>query len=371
MVHIGIDARLTGYRVGGVSAYTHYLITALADLNPPEKFTVFHSRHASAKARTQFPTATLWTPPHHRLERWVLSAELLRWRLDILHSPDFIPPLYGANRHIITVHDLTFLHYPQHKDADSIRYYNGQIKMAVRQAAHILAVSEATKTDLKKMLNTPDEKISVQLHGVDARFHPLEPELLQKRRIELELPPTYILHVGTLEPRKNIPALIDVFIELHQSSPDTPPLLLVGKMGWLFDDTKMRIRRLQKDGVPIILRDDINDDALPAVYNLATVLVMPSFYEGFGMPALEAMACGTPTIVSDCSSLPEVVGETGLLIDPYNPKTLFHALERALSDPSWRRQSRQLGLVRAQQFSWRKSAEIALSVYRQTLGVAI
>jgi glycosyltransferase involved in cell wall biosynthesis len=98
---------------------------------------------------------------------------------------------------------------------------------------------------------------------------------------------------------------------------------------------------------------------------------MPSFYEGFGMPALEAMACGTPTIVSDCSSLPEVVGETGLLIDPYNPKTLFHALERALSDPSWRRQSRQLGLVRAQQFSWRKSAEIALSVYRQTLGVAI
>jgi alpha-1,3-rhamnosyl/mannosyltransferase len=269
------------------------------------------------------------------------------------------------------VHDLTLLHYPQHKDADSIRYYNGQIEMAVRQAAHILAVSEATKTDLKKMLNTPEEKITVQLHGVDARFHPLEPDTLQKRRIEIDLPPTYILHVGTLEPRKNIPALIDAFIELHQSSPDTPPLLLVGKMGWLFDDTKMRIRRLQKDGVPIILRDDINDDALPAVYNLATVLVMPSFYEGFGMPALEAMACGTPTIVSDCSSLPEVVGETGLLIDPYNPKTLFHALERALSDPSWRRQSRQLGLVRAQQFSWRKSAEIALSVYRQTLGVII
>jgi glycosyltransferase involved in cell wall biosynthesis len=132
-----------------------------------------------------------------------------------------------------------------------------------------------------------------------------------------------------------------------------------------------RVRDLQKNGVPIILRDDINDNALPAVYNLATVLVMPSFYEGFGMPALEAMACGTPTIASDCSSLPEVVGKTGLLIDPHNPKTLFHALERALNDPAWRQQSSQSGLVRAQQFSWRKSAEIALSVYRQALGETI
>ncbi len=371
MAHIGIDARLAHYRVGGISTYTRQMVKALEALNPPEKFTVIHSRKARQNITERFNAAKAFTPPHHPQERTLLSVELLRFGFDLFHSPDFIPPRGGAKRHIITIHDLTFLHYPQYKDKEARRYYNDQIKLAVEQADHILAVSEATKKDLIEMLNVPTEKITVQPHGVEDRFRPYSPRNLMALGTDAEwhLPERgYILHVGTLEPRKNIPALLDAYEALLDRLPTLPPLLLVGKPGWLFEDTMQRIEKLQKSGLNIIIRGDISDDILPIVYNLAAVVVLPSFYEGFGLPALEAMACGIPTIVSDRSSLPEVVGEAGALIDPDKPETLANALERALMDSTWRREAVDTGMKRAAQFSWAHSAKIALSVYRNTIG---
>ncbi|GAB4509248.1 MAG: glycosyltransferase family 1 protein [Anaerolineae bacterium] len=363
-MHIGIDARLIAYRVGGISTYTRQLVQALEKLNPEEKMTIFHSRKAPDVITSQFNTAKLMTPPHHRNERSLLSLELFRFRLDVLHSPDFIPPKGGARRHVITVHDLTFLHFPQYKDAEARRYYNDQIEMAVQQADHILAVSDATRRDLMDMLNVPAEKISVQPHGVEERFKPYSPRSLMNLG-EWNLPERgYILHVGTLEPRKNIPALLDAYDMLRARMPQVPPLLLVGKAGWLFDDTMQRIQSLQAAGVPILLRDDIPDSALPAVYNQAGVLALPSFYEGFGLPALEAMACGIPVVVSDRSSLPEVVGSAGALINPDKPATLADALQRALTDSVWRQQAVDAGMKQAARFSWENSARIALSAYR-------
>jgi glycosyltransferase involved in cell wall biosynthesis len=359
MLHIGIDARLTGYRVGGISTYTRRLIHALAQIDTHNRYTIFHSRRAGEPITADFDSTGLWTPPHHRFERLALSVELLRHRLDVLHSPDFVPPLRGARRHIITVHDLTFLHDPQHKDAAARRYYNDQITYAVRHADHILSVSTATKTDLMDLLNVPPDKITVQPHGVDPRFQPLSPESLAQHRAALDLPESFILFVGTLEPRKNIPALLDAYEQL----PDAPPLVLAGQRGWLFDDTMTRIEAMQQRGLPIIHRADIDDDTLPALYNLAAVLVLPSFYEGFGLPTLEAMACGTPVIASNCSSLPEVVGDAGALIDPDDPAALASALAKALNDTNWRQSMRDAGLRRARNFTWQRSAEIALSVY--------
>jgi glycosyltransferase involved in cell wall biosynthesis len=364
MTHIGIDARLTCYRVGGISTYTRQLIHALEQLDTYNRYTVFRSRKARDSVSTRFAEAVLWTPPHHRLERLALSAELMRFNLDVLHSPDFIPPLRGARRYIITVHDLTFLHFPEHKDAEAVRYYNHQIGRAVRQADHILAVSEATKRDLISMLGVPASMITVQPHGVDEHFQPLPEQALQAWQARLDLPAGYILFVGTLEPRKNVPALLDAYELLSQQyRHELPALLLVGRRGWLFGETMARIVQMQADGTPITIRSDIDDDALPAVYNLAKVLVMPSLYEGFGLPVLEAMACGTPVIASNRSSLPEVVGDAGELIDPDNPAALATALERALFDDDWHRASREAGLERTRKFSWSRSAEIAMSVY--------
>lgn len=374
MIKIGIDARLAHYRVGGISNYTRNLIQALEQLqsnnNGEETFTVFQSRRSRKTMSDTFNTAKLWTPPHHRYERTALSVELLRHGLDIWHSPDFIPPRRGGKRHIITVHDLTFLHYPQHKDKDSRRYYNDQIRHAVMSAHHILAVSEATKTDLIEMLKVPGEKIIVQPHGVEDKFRSYSPQRLMMfgADMELRLPERgYILFVGTLEPRKNIPALLDAYETLHNRLSQVPPLLMVGQQGWLFDTTMNRIQKMQADGKEIILRHDIGDDLLPLVYNLASVLVLPSFYEGFGMPVLEAMACGIPTIVSNCSSLPEVAGDAAALIDPDNPDTLTDALIRALTSPEWRQQASSAGLRRAAKFTWENSAQIALSVYRSVM----
>lgn len=364
-MHIGLDARLTHYRLGGISTYIRRLIDALARIDPDNTYTVFHSRKSQQRLSDRLQQRPLWTPPHHRLERLALSVELARFRLDVLHSPDFIPPLHGAKHHVITVHDLNFLRVPQQKDGAAQRYYNEQIRWAVRHADHILAVSETTKSDLILLLGTPSDKITVQPHGVDTHFRPLDPPNIEAERKILGLPERYILFVGTLEPRKNIPALLTAFRELHRSQAEMPALVLAGRIGWLFEETAAQITAMQQAGLPIHCRDDIEDHQLPALYNAAEVLVLPAFYEGFGLPVLEAMACGTPVIASNISSLPEVLGDAGLLIDPYQPDTLTAALMRVLTDSTLRVRMRQQGIVRAHDFTWERSAQIALSVYQR------
>jgi glycosyltransferase involved in cell wall biosynthesis len=291
-----------------------------------------------------------------------LSVEVARFNLDILHSPDFIPPLRGARRHIITVHDLTFLHYPQFLTPESRRYYNNQINMAARQADHILSDSESTKRDMIDMLGVPAEKITVHMLGVDESFKPLPPEILERYRLELDLPPEYILFVGTFEPRKNIVGLLEAYQAVLTRLPDAPPIVLAGHRGWLFEETMARIEHMNW-GEKVIWREKISQDAMPALYNLATALVTPSFYEGFGFPALEAMACGTVPVVSNRSSLPEVVGAVGLQIDPDDLTTLTDALEKVLTDDDWRAAQTRAGLERAATFTWENTARIVLSVY--------
>lgn len=366
MAHLGIDGRLLAYRTGGISTYTRQLITALDRLKPSHQITIGYSRKERAPLPVSFKRTSLWTPPHHRLERVALSLELTRHRFDVWHSPDFIPPQRGAHKHVITVHDLTFLHYPQYLTAEGRTYYNDQIKWAVEHADHILIVSEKTRQDLIELLQVPPEKMTVQPHGVNEQYRPFSPDEIKQAQQALNLPQGCILHVGTWEPRKNILGLLQGYRLLLESMPDAPPVVLVGRPGWLFEETRQKIEAL-KLGDKVIWRQDIDDAMLPAVYNLAAVIVSPSFYEGFGMPALEAMACGIVPIVSNRSSLPEVVGDVGLLIDPDNPQTIAAALHRLLTDSAWAAQQRTAAVERARLFTWDRSAQIALSVYEQVL----
>ena len=366
MNQIGFVARLTYYRKGGISTYMRRLILALEQLDTENHYTVFNSRKASETLTRRFREARLWTPCHHRLENIALSVELARFGLDILHSPDFIPPLRGARHHVITVHDLNFLYYPQYLTAESRRYYNNQIERAVLQADHILADSTATKHDLVNMLAVPAEKVTVHLLGVDESFECLPAETLEAYRQQLDLPDTFLLFVGTFEPRKNIAGLLKAYQLLLEQLPDAPPLVLAGQRGWLFDETMQQIEDMQlKDR--ILWRENVPQQALPALYNLATALILPSFYEGFGFPPLEAMACGTVPIVSDRASLPEVVGDVGLMVDPDDTAAIAAAMSRVLTDTAWRTNQEEAGLQRAATFTWDSTAQIALSVYNTLL----
>ena len=361
-MHIGIDARLTYYRTGGISTYIVRLVEALERLDSVNRYTVFHSRKARESLVSRFQAAPLWTPSHHRIERYALSAELLPRRLDVFHTTDFIPPQFGAGRHVITVHDLTFLHYPQFLTAESRHYYNDQIHYAVQHASHILTDSEASKRDMITLLGVSAQKITVHHLGVDESFQPLPIETVDHYRRALELPETYFLFVGTFEPRKNISGLVDAYRALLAIAPDAPPLVLAGRMGWNFDELREKIEALNL-GDHLLWREAIPQDAMPALYNGALALVTPSFYEGFGFPALEAMASGTVPIVSSTSSLPEVVGTVGLQVTPDDQPALTNAMQKVLSDETWRLEQREAGLRRAAAFTWENTAQIALSVY--------
>ncbi len=366
MAHIGMDARLTHYRVGGTSRYITALVTAFEQLQPSHKLTLLQSRKTSERLSDCFESASVWTPPHHVLERAALSVELWRHRFDLLHSPDFIAPVRGARRHVITVHDLSFIHFPEYLTAASRRYYNGQIVASVRRADHILAVSQATKADLVDILDVPPEMITVQLHGVDEQFMPLKISCSQKTIQALDLPESYFLFVGTLEPRKNLVGLARAYRDLKLELPDAPKLVLAGRPGWHYEQLMADLHDVSlKD--EIIFKREVVDSQLPALYNHAIALITPSFYEGFGLPALEAMACGTVPIVSHVASLPEVVGEVGLKVDPQDTATISAAMKQALTDSDWRKRQSEAALKRAARFRWVDSARTALDCYDDVL----
>ncbi len=351
------------YRVGGISTYIRKLVESLENLNTGDhQFTIFHSRKGRETLSRQFRRADLWTPSHHRLERLALSLELARFSLDVWHTTDFIPPQFGARRLIVSIYDLTFLHYPQFLTAESRRYYNDQIAWAVRRADHILTISHASKADIVDLLHVPPNKITVQHLAADSSFKPLSEADTAPIREQLSLPETFILFVGTFEPRKNIDGLLRAYALLRYDLRDVPPLVLAGNRGWLYDDILDLIAQLDLSEC-VLLRESLSQNVLPALYNLAHMLVLPSHYEGFGLPALEAMACGTPPIVSRRSALPEVVGDVGLLIDPDDPRDIAEAMARMLSGSAWYTEQRAASIKRAAQFTWEHAAQVALSVY--------
>lgn len=367
MAHIGIDARLTYYRIGGISTYIRRTISALEQLHTDHDYTVFHSRKAIQPIVNTFNSAKLWTPAHHRIERLAMSVELFRHQLDLFHSPDFIPPYRAAKHHIITVHDLTFMHYPEYITADSRQFYNNQIQSAVTLADHIFSDSESTKHDMIDMLGVPADKITVHMLGVDEKFTPLPKSITQPTIESLDLPSEYILVVGTLEPRKNLVGLVKAYRDLLTQYSDAPPILFVGRAGWHYEQLMEEIKSIGIDN-HLIFANNISDEQLVPIYNHAITLITPSFYEGFGLPALEAMACGTVPIVSDLSSLPEITGDVGLLIDPHDLSTITDAIIKVLTDSQWCEEQSIAGIKRAKTFRWEDTARIVQSTYNKVLG---
>lgn len=368
-MRIGIDARLTYHQQAGITQYTRNLLTALAQVDQANEYLVFqHRRHREELVHgPNFRRITLYSPTHNRLEQPALLLELASRRLDLLHSTDFIPPYLTAIPSVITVHDLAFLHWPHFLTEDSASYY-GQIDRAVHHARQIIVPSQSTQQDLTAQLGVPAEKIKVIYEAADEGYTPLP---LAQTRAEMvqkyHLPETFILCVGTIEPRKNIGGLLHAFSHLQKKyGMKEVGLVLSGRTGWLYEEVDHTLRDLELTH-HVFMLGRVPDVDLHKLYVAAHCLVHPAFYEGFGLPPLEAMACGTPTITSNTSSLPEVVGDAGLTVDPRDWEAMAVAMHRLLTSPDLHEELREKGLQRAGCFSWAKAAQEHLTVYQQVL----
>jgi glycosyltransferase involved in cell wall biosynthesis len=365
-MRVGIDARLVYYRQAGISQYTLRLLQEFAALDNDDEFVVLQSRKDQSKLvdQSNFRKRSLWTPPHHRLEQLLLPVEIAAASLDLLHSPDFIPPFRRNCKSVITIHDLNFLLYPHFLTPESASYY-GQIDQAVRNCDHIIAVSESTKRDIIRLTGASESKITVVYEAASPIFQQVRDEQwLRQVETRFGIPSDFILFVSTIEPRKNVPTLLLAYRQLLDNYHAETHLVLAGERGWLADEISTLVDKLSlQDRVHFLGRVALED--LLGLYNAARLLVHPAFYEGFGLTPLEAMACGTPVVVSNTSSLPEVVGDAALLVEPTDVDGMTVAIWRLLSDDALCEQMTCKGLKRARQFSWRKAALETLDIYHR------
>jgi glycosyltransferase involved in cell wall biosynthesis len=365
-MRIGIDARLVYYSQAGIAQYTLRLIQGLAEIDQENEFFILQSRKDQHIIVDQpnFRRVSLWTPSHHRLEQTALRVEISHLDLGVLHSPDFIPPFQRNCKSIITIHDLAFLLYPHFLTKESARYY-GQIDQAVKRTDHIIAVSESTRQDTIRLLGAPEHKITVIYESANPIYRPVnDQEALKWTKSKYHITNDFILFVSTIEPRKNLPTLLKAYRQLLDSYKANVKLVIVGRRGWLSEEVLTLVDKLKLTSNVLFLGRVPVEDLLH-LYNAAQLLVQPSFYEGFGLPPLEAMACGTPVVVSNVSSLPEVVGDAGLLVDPEDVSELTVAIWRILTDEALRADLIVKGRKRAQRFSWEKTAQQTLELYQR------
>lgn len=368
-MRIGIDARLVFYHQAGIGQYILRLTNALAALDHENEYYLFHSRkdHTRLVQAPNFHRRALWTPSHHRVERFAMSAEMLPHSLDVFHSPDFIPPRVMRAPNVITVHDLAFLLYPRFLTPEAARYY-GQIDPASRSAAHIIAVSQSTKRDITRLLGVPEDKVSVIYEAAHSTSQPIDKhEAKEHVRAKYGVAGDFILFVSTIEPRKNLPTLLAAYSKLLDQYKSSARLVVAGSKGWLTEDVDAAVEKY-KLADRVCFLGAVPTEELGYLYNAARVFALPSFYEGFGLPPLEAMASGTPVVVSNVSSLPEVVGDAGLLVDPNDVDAWAVALHRVLTDNELHAQMSDKGLKRAANFSWERAARETLNVYRKVAG---
>ena len=251
---------------------------------------------------------------------------------------------------VITVHDLAIYVEPSWFPGRQPLSTRLIVPRSLRRADRIVAVSANTARDIRSMFGVDESRIEVVRHGVSSAFRPLDSERLEAARTRFRLPEGFILFVGTIEPRKNLDTLLEAWAMMR----DRPPLVVAGGWGWRFEATRERMERL---GPGLHVLGEVDSSELPMLYNLAACLAHPAWYEGFGLTPLEAMACGVPVVVSDSSSLPEVVGDAGLLVPPYEPDLWRDALERVLREPELASDLRRKGVLRAAEFSWKDAAD--------------
>lgn len=365
---IGVDLRALVGSPSGVGFMTLALLGRLAArgraryLGVAHRPTVADSELAAAGIALEHhpaPYGVLW-------QQLRLPRRLRRGDVDLFWSPLMTLPARMPLPAVVTIHDLTPLLFPQAHRLKVRLSVLPFLRSTLEQARRIAVDSEATARDLGTHFPASGEKLRVVHPGIDPEFHPAPPADIERTRLELGCPEGYLLYAGTLEPRKNLDLLLDAWEDLRASSPDTPPLVLVGPYGWHSRRLLDRIERLAPRGLHYLGR--LPRERQVEVVQAASIFVYPSLYEGFGLPPAEAMACALPVIVSDRSSLPEVVGEAGLQVDPDSAGDLASAIRRLLQEPTLARDLGNKARERSQRFDWEVSAREMEEVLFEALG---
>ncbi len=374
MPTVGINSLLLAlddtYRSAGVSNYNAQLLRHLPAAAPDLRLVAF----AGDRRFTPAPGVTVRRPawstrsPLARIA-WEQSAlALASRRVDLLHGSVYASPVLAACPTVITVHDLTFVHQAAMLRPFNRVYLRLITRLSARRAARVIATSEHTRRELMDWLALPPGRVVAVPNGVSEEFAPAAPTAVEAFRQQHGLPARFVLFVGTLEPRKNLVRLIEAFARARASLHDETYLVIAGSRGWYYEQIFAHAASLDQ-GAAILFPGFVSAEALPWWYRAAAVFVYPSLYEGFGLPVLEAMASGTAVITSNTSSLPEVVGDAALSVDPTDVDALAAALVRLLNDETLRGQLSAAGVRQAAQFSWRRCAQETVAVYREALGL--
>jgi glycosyltransferase involved in cell wall biosynthesis len=373
-MHIALNAQLLSfaetYRSGGISRVIYHLLAELGRDGRGHTFDVFVPTAPTTNGwgKLNFhPSGSRTVSPAVRIawEQTVLPRELggLKPRPDLLHGMAYALPVAWAGPGVVTIYDLSFLRFPKAFNLTNRIYLTATTRATARRARRILTISEHARRDIVRLLSVPEQRVDVTYPAAEDRYRLLPAQKVESFRVARGLPETFVFAVGTLEPRKNLVGLLHAYARLRAPR---APLYVAGGTGWQFSPIFDTVQRLG-------LQDDVHilgfvpEDELPLWYNAARLFAFPSLYEGFGLPVLEAMACGTPVVTSTAASLPEVAGQAAVLIPPEDTNRLAHEMERVLDDPQRQMEMRAAGRIQASRFSWRAMTDQTIASYEHAV----
>jgi glycosyltransferase involved in cell wall biosynthesis len=366
---IAIDIQSAVTQKAGVGRYTRELIEHLAGLVDPNQLVPVYFDFKHAAEPISIPNTNMqairWIPGRIVQLAWdTIRFPPYNWfcqRADVYHFPNFILPPLTRGKAVVTIHDLAFLRYPQFAETRNVHYLNKHIRRTAERADAIITVSNFSAREVCNYLNVPPERVFPIHHGIDPRFSRPEPDAICEMRNRLGLNRPYLLTVGTVEPRKNIQHLVRVFERLNDFDGD---LVIAGGMGWKTEPIMECIRKSTRaDAIKCLGFTD--DDTLPALYAGADLFLLSSFYEGFGFPPVESMACGTPVVSSTGGSLEEVLGEAAVLLAHFDVEGWTDAIRGLLGDSEQRQRLIEKGYSKAASYTWEKTARQTLDVFSQ------
>ncbi len=378
-MRIGIDYTAAINQSAGIGRFVRNLVRAVADTDHDNEYVLVHA--APNQGRTiEMPTAAnitsrqlrfrerLMTILWHRLHLPV-PIDLVTGPLDIFHSPDFVLPPVRRGVRIVTVHDLAFLIHPECADHHLREFLERAVPRSAAEADYIIADSENTRNDVICLLDAKPDRVFVVHGGVDSSFRPASSDAVTEVRNTYELNDRYVLAVGVIEPRKNFPRLIEAYSRFRARTGMDCQLVIAGGKGWLSEET---FSQAERSPFPSDIRFTgyVPDKDLAALYTGAELFAYPSLYEGFGLPVLEAMACGTPVVCANTSSLPEFAGDAALLVSPEDSDAIADALEAVCTDSGIREGLTQRGTERAAEYHWERSAEKLVGIYEHVFQAA-
>ncbi len=368
-MRIAIDARKL--RDFGIGTHIRNILIGLARLDRTTEYVVLcrpDDMNVGDVLGPNFRVVAESAPPYSLAEQVRIPFALARERVDLVHEPHYVLPPAIRCRSVVTIHDCIHLMFPQYlPNRLALVYARAAMWSATRKADRILTVSEASKRDILRFFDVPPEKVSVIHNAIDERFlGPADTGRMDLVRQRYQLDHPFVLYVGNIKPHKNVERLIAAFAKAREGGPDHLKLVIIGDELSKYPALRQAVHRHKLEKHVRFLGFQ-TQETLAAVYHLARVFVFPSLYEGFGLPPLEAMACGTPVVTSNVSSLPEVAGDAALLVDPYDVDAIADGIHRVVTDDGLRADLSARGIARVREFSWAQSVAAIHRIYMEVL----